>query len=98
MNKAPYTAFKNNGLYVVPRKGPQAGEVIQVASAPNDAEFTGPSFSPDGKTLFLSVQHPGETSSSLKELSSHWPGKKGQIPRSAVVTISGPALEGLQSL
>ncbi len=62
LGKAPYEAFGNNGLYVIPRSGPQAGETIQVASAPNDAEFTGPCFSPDYKTLFLSVQHPGEMS------------------------------------
>ena len=46
------------GLFVLIRRGIQAGEIIQVASAPVDAEFTGPCFSGDGKTLFLSVQHP----------------------------------------
>ena len=35
MNKDPYKAFKNNGLFFVPRSGPQAGQVIQMASAPN---------------------------------------------------------------
>ncbi len=98
MHKAPYTVFKNNGLFVVPRRGPQAGQVIQIASAPNDAEFTGPSFAPDGKTLFLSVQHPGETSTSIKELSSNWPEGGGALPRSAVVTIRGEGLEALQAL
>lgn len=98
MNKKQYAAFKNNGLFVVPRRGPQGGEVIQVASAPNDAEFTGPCFSPDGKTLFLSVQHPGETSRSVKELSSRWPMGGNAIPRPAVVTISGNSMEGLQAL
>ena len=38
MNKEPYKAFKNNGLFVVPRNGLKAGEVIQMASAPIDAE------------------------------------------------------------
>ncbi|MEM7187798.1 MAG: alkaline phosphatase PhoX, partial [Bacteroidota bacterium] len=62
MNKkgSPYLPFKNNSLFVIPRYGEDAGKVIRVASAPKDAEFTGPWFSPDGKTLFLSVQHPGE--------------------------------------
>ena len=62
MNKKDnqYTSFKNNALYVIPRHGKDAGNVIRVASAPKDAELTGPWFSPDGKTLFLSVQHPGE--------------------------------------
>lgn len=98
MHKGPYTAFKNNGLFVVPRRGSQAGEVIQVASAPNDAEFTGPCFATDGKALFLSVQHPGETSSSLANLTSRWPQGGKSMPRPAVVTISGNALDNLQAL
>ena len=98
MNKKPYETFKNNGLFVVPGKGEQAGQVIQVASAPNDAELTGPFFSPDGKTLFLSVQHPGERSRSLQDLTSHWPEGGRRIPRSAVVTISGPLIDRLQDL
>ena len=57
MNQEPYTEFKNNGLFLVPRTGPKEGQVIQIASAPSDAELTGPFFAPDGKTLFISVQH-----------------------------------------
>lgn len=98
INKGPYTAFKNNGLFLVTRQGPQAGQVIQVASAPTDAELTGPYFSPDGKTLFLCVQHPGETSPSLAELTSNWPEGGTSMPKSAVVAISGPALEQIQQL
>ena len=95
IGKTPYEAFKNNGLYVVPRFGTQVGEVIQVASAPYDAEFTGPFFTPDGKTLFVSVQHPGETSDSLDNLSSHWPEGGDAIPKPSVITIQGPSLEAL---
>lgn len=98
MNRAPYTSFGNNGLFLVPRQGAQAGKVIQIASAPVDAELTGPCFSPDGKTLFLCVQHPGESSQSLNQLTSHWPEGGDSIPRSAVVTISGPTLENIQLL
>lgn len=93
MNKEPYKEFKNNGLFFVPRKGAQAGEVIQVASAPTDAELTGPWFAPDGKTLFLSVQHPGEYSLSMNQLTSHWPDGGEAIPKPAVVAIQGRLLE-----
>jgi len=96
MNEPPYESFKNNGLFLVMRKGPQAGEVIQIASAPVDAEFTGPWFSPDGTTLFLSVQHPGEQSKSMESLTGHWPGEKGSMPRPAVITIQGPLLDKIQ--
>ena len=93
INTEPYTSFKNNGLFFVPRSGEKAGEVLQVASAPVDAEFTGPCFSPDGTTLFLSVQHPGEYSTSIDELSSHWPDGNSLFPRPAVVTITGKSLK-----
>lgn len=95
IGKEPYEAFGNNGMFVVPRSGPQAGEVIQVASGPVDSELTGPFFHPDGKTLFLSVQHPGEQSRSLDGLTSHWPEGGDAIPRPAVVCIEGPLLEAL---
>lgn len=90
MNKPPYSKFKNNGLYYVPMSGKSAGKVIQVASAPRDAELTGLSFAPDGETLFLSVQHPGEKSKDLKSLTSHWPKGGSEEPRSSVVQIRGP--------
>jgi len=92
LNKDPYTAFGNNGLFLVPRTGEQAGDVIKIASAPTDAEFTGPCFSADQRSLFLSVQHPGAGSSDdLTKLSSTWP--DGGIPKPSVVVISGDNLE-----
>lgn len=96
MHKGPYESFGNNGLFFVPTGGKNAGNVIQVASAPFDAELTGICFSPDEKTLFLSVQHPGETSKSLDKLTSNWPDKKG-LPRPSVVAIRGEMLQKLIS-
>ena len=86
-----YKSFCNNGLFYIPLEGGNAGTPIQVASAPRDAEFTGPWFSPDYKTLFLSVQHPGSLSKK-NHYTSHWPDGSGQIPRSAVVAIQGKLL------
>ncbi len=91
INKGPYEGLGNNGLFVFIRSGAHQGKVLRVGSAPRDAEFTGPCFSPDYKTLFLSVQHPGEMSPSKEKLSSTWP--DGGIPKSAVVTIQGPLLD-----
>ena len=89
MGKAPYEKFKNNGLFFIPMVGKHAGTVFQVASAPKDAELTGLTFSEDGETLFVSVQHPGEESKSLDKLTSHWPLGNGQMPKSSVVQITG---------
>ncbi len=96
MHKEPYAPLKNNGLFFVPREGEQAGQVIQMASAPLDAELTGPWFAPDGKTLFLSVQHPGENSPSVQQLTSHWPKGGESTPLPSVVAIQGDLLEALQ--
>lgn len=97
IGKPPYKPFGNNGLFVVPSTGQQEGEVIQVASAPMDAELTGPFFSPDGNHLFLSVQHPGELSQSMEALTSHWPEGGDAMPRPSVVVISGKTLEQIQN-
>lgn len=94
----PYMPFKNNSLFVIPRYGKDAGKVIRVASAPIDAELTGPWFSPDGKTLFLSVQHPGEQTSDLKNPTSSWPFDADGIPKSAVVAIQGDLIEKLNNM
>ena len=100
MNKEnkPYMAFKNNSLFVIPRYGKDAGKVIRVASAPKDAELTGPWFSPDGKTLFLSVQHPGEQTKDLKNPTSTWPFDEDNIPKPAVVAITGDLIEKMNQL
>lgn len=85
-----YATFKNNGVFVVPTTGESAGQAFQFASGPVEAELTGPWFSEDGSTLFLSVQHPGEESKSIENPTSHWPsGQKGDIPRPGVVAITG---------
>lgn len=91
--KGFYKGYGHNGLFVVPRKGEMAGQVVQIASAPMDAELTGPCFSEDGETLFLSVQHPGELTMKGGPYTSHWPsGESDAKPLSAVVAISGPLL------
>ena len=95
MNQGIYSPFKNNGLYYIPMKGPRAGIVFQVASAPRDAEFTGPMFTPDGETLLLSVQHPGEQTKDLANPTSSWPDGKGKLPKSALLAITGDTLKRL---
>ena len=94
----PYMAFKNNSLFVIPRYGKDAGKVIRVVSAPKDAELTGPWFSPDGKTLFLSVQHPGEQTKDKANPTSQWPFDGDNIPKPAVVAIQGDLIEKMNKL
>jgi secreted PhoX family phosphatase len=79
----------NNGLFFVPTSGEEAGNAFQFASAPVGAELTGPWWTEDWETLFLSVQHPGEGSLNASMALSHWPDGDKHIPRAAVVAITG---------
>ncbi len=62
--------------------------------APKGAEVTGITETPDGRTLFVNIQHPGETSKPLAagEPESMWPGNQGYgapgRPRSATIVIT----------
>ncbi|MGH7278255.1 MAG: PhoX family protein, partial [Candidatus Rokuibacteriota bacterium] len=88
-------AYGNNGLFVVPTGGAEAGIPRQFASGPCEAELTGPALTPDEKTLFLSVQHPGErfgirgVGEVRAPRGSNWPsGRAGAPPRPGVVAIT----------
>lgn len=90
LNTGVYSSFKNNGVFVIPTTGPSTGHALQFASAPVEAEMTGPWFTPDERTLFMAVQHPGEETSDLKQPTSMWPHRKGDtMPRPSVVAITG---------
>ena len=52
--------FGSNGLWFMGTSGENAGQAYLFATGPIECEMTGPYFSPDEETLFLSVQHPGE--------------------------------------
>lgn len=52
--------FGNNSIWYIPTSGPNAGNAYLFGIGPMECETTGPFFSPDQHTLFLSVQHPGE--------------------------------------
>jgi secreted PhoX family phosphatase len=90
LNAGIYSSFKNNGAFVMPSSidgGISGGDVFQFASGPVQAELTGPAFTPDGKTLFLAIQHPGEESEDPNNPTSTWPG--GGEPKSSLVAITG---------
>ena len=95
MNTGEYKPFGNNGLFYTPLRGPLAGQIFKIGSAPNGAEITGLCFSPSGDELFVSIQHPGEDSPSLASISSHWPEGGSAIPLSSVVVLSGALMKDL---
>ncbi|MGH8178858.1 MAG: PhoX family protein [Steroidobacter sp.] len=76
----------NDGCWVCPTSGPARGRLQQFMSGPVGAEICGCSFTPDGETFFLSIQHPGEGGSVLSPV-SHWPDGPGTQPRSSVIAV-----------
>ncbi len=95
--RGSYKPFLNNSLFYIPLSGPNSGHVYRVAAGPTDSELTGVSFSPDFKTIFLSIQHPGENSRAHKKPTSNFPHMGHPHPLSCVVTITGPTLDRLMS-
>jgi uncharacterized protein len=56
-----YTYHKNNAMFMIPTSGRNKGVAFRFANGPVECELTGPYFTPDEETLFVNVQHPGET-------------------------------------
>lgn len=76
----------NDAFHFVPVDGDQRGHVQQFLSVPVDAEACGPELTPDNRTLFCAVQHPGEDGT-VDSPTSTWP--DGQAPpRPSVVDIA----------
>lgn len=85
-----YDFLGNNSMFLLPTEGPDAGKAFRFAVGPVQAEMTGPVWSPDGKTLFVAIQHPGEDSESLDALTSNFAAAEGsKVPRPTLVAIEG---------
>jgi secreted PhoX family phosphatase len=78
----------NDSLYAAATSGPARGATRCFFTAPDGAEVCGPEFTPDGKTLFLSIQHPGE-GSTFDKPSTRWPDNRPDMgPRGSVLAIT----------
>jgi len=72
----------NDGIYAVECVGNTRGRPRLFFNAPAGAEATGPYFTPDGTTLFVSIQHPGI------EPVNGWPDFSDALPpRPSVIAI-----------
>ena len=70
-----------------------SGEIRRFLTGPVNCEVTGAAFTPDARTVFVNIQHPGETPSDRSDPKdptrySRWPdGAAATRPRSATVVI-----------
>ena len=62
--------FGNNSVWYMPTSGANAGQAYLFGFGPMDSEMTGPFFTADQKTLFISAQHPGEVGGMRKAMAS----------------------------
>ena len=81
-------AGKADGIWISASNGKEKALSKQFLRAPVGAEICSPCFTPDFKTMFCSVQHPGG-GSSYDQPSTRWPDFDEHLPpRSAVIAIT----------
>ena len=78
-NTDDFAGMGNNQMLV---GDPETGEIKRFLVGPSECEVTGITWSPDLRTVFVGIQHPGEKGN------SHWPGGGDTVPRSAIIGIT----------
>ncbi|NMF84797.1 PhoX family phosphatase [Nodosilinea sp. P-1105] len=90
MNTGDFAQFGNNQMLGA---NPETGEIRRFLTGPIGQEITGVVTTPDQRTMFINVQHPGATVSADEfaagQINSRWPDNNPSIyPRSATVVIT----------
>lgn len=88
MHRGDAARLGNNALLAA---DPRTGEVRRFLTGPVGCELAGGTATPDGRTMFVNIQHPGETPSEISDPQnptrfSSWPAGSAR-PRSATVAI-----------
>ena len=90
LGKAEMAGLGNNQLLAC---NPANAEVRRFLTGPVNSELAGATFTPDGRTMFVNVQHPGESPGGQSDPAaprrySNWPDfKPDSRPRSATLAI-----------
>ena len=73
-NEGPFKGMGNNQVLV---GDVGSGEIRRFLTGPKGAEITGMEWSPDGRTMFVGIQHP----------EGRFPDGRGSLPRSCVISV-----------
>ena len=90
LNRGDYAGVGNNQMLCA---DVASGRIARFLTGPRGCEVTGVAMTPDGATMFVNIQHPGESPSERGDPAqpkavSSWPdGPGGGRPRSATVVI-----------
>ncbi|MGQ0655135.1 MAG: PhoX family protein [Betaproteobacteria bacterium] len=90
LNRGPYAKIGNNQMLAA---DVATGEIRRFLTGPAGCEITGVAMAPDGRTMFVNVQHPGEpaserTNPDAPRAVSNWPDfLPHSRPRSATIAI-----------
>jgi hypothetical protein len=93
----PSRTGRNDGLWAMETEGQARATSKLFYKCPAGAELCGPEFTPDGETLFVANQHPGEADeddpnappSSFENPASRWPDFRPDMPpRPSIVVIT----------
>ncbi|MCU7373186.1 DUF839 domain-containing protein [Paucibacter sp. O1-1] len=90
MGKGDLARLGNNCMLAA---DPRSGEVRRFLTGPAGSEVTGATMTPDGRTMFINIQHPGESPSERSDPAqprrfSNWPDQRPDgRPRSATVVV-----------
>jgi secreted PhoX family phosphatase len=88
-NKGDFKALGNNAMLAA---DPKTGEIRRFLTGPTGQEITGVVTTPDQRTMFVNVQHPGATTGKdafqAGKINSNWPDGGSAVPRSATLVIT----------
>jgi len=76
--------FAHQGNNQMLAADPKTREIRRFLVGPRECEVTGFAFTPDHRTMFVNIQHPGETGRG----NSHWPDGGQALPRSATLIVT----------
>lgn len=86
--RGPLAPFGNNAMFAA---NPDTGEMRRFLTGPNGQEVTGVILTPDQRTMFVNLQHPGATTTAADwaagRTSSRFPNGHG-VPLSATLVIT----------